>query len=103
MWDFDGRGGWGTVWHWILGIFWGVGQLLALLVFLGVLFLFVRFLLVATRAAHLYIARNGPPPAAARTAPTTRPAPSTTARTATTRTTPTGTTPTRRTPKPPAT
>ena len=98
MWDWDGRGdGLGTVWHWILGIFWGVGQLLALLVFLGVLFLFVRFLIVATRAAHLYVARNSPPaPPAARAAPT-RPA-TTTRSTATTRTTPT-----RRTPKPPTT
>ena len=90
-----------AVWHWILGIFWGVGQLLALLVFLGVLFLFVRFLLVATRAAHLYVARNSPPappaarPAAARPA-TTTPA---TRRPATT----TRTTPVRRTPKPPTT
>lgn len=98
MWDWDGRGGGlAAVWHWILGIFWGVGQLLALLVFLGVLFLFVRFLIVATRAAHLYIARNSPPapaaarPAATRPAPTTRPA------------TTTRTTPTRRTPKPPTT
>jgi hypothetical protein len=94
----------------MLSIFWGLAQLLALLVFVGVLILLVRFLLVGTRAAQLYISRHSPAapagtattaPSAApsgtaattttRTAPATRPAASTTART------------TKRTPKPPTT
>ena len=100
MWGWDGwwGHGFGGFWNVILGIFWGVGQLLALLIFVGVLFLLVRFLLVATRAAHLYIARNGPPAATvAETAPPTRPAPATRPAAATTA----RTAPTKRTPKPP--
>jgi hypothetical protein len=104
--------GFGGFWHVIAAIFFGVGQFLALLVFLGVLFLFVRFLIVGTRAAHVYIAKNAPAappaaaaPAAARPATTAaRPAPAATAPTAPTKpaaaTRPTTTT--RRTPKPPA-
>lgn len=89
MWGYDGGYGFGGFWHLILGIFFGVGQVLAILVFLGVLFLLVRFLLVATRAAHVYIAKNAPaakpvPPAATKPAAAARP-----------------TTTTRKTPKPP--
>lgn len=44
----------------LLGIIvWGFFALLALAVAVGLIFLLVRFLLVATRAAQLYISRNG--------------------------------------------
>jgi hypothetical protein len=103
MWGGDGfgpggpgggfGGGFGDFWHVILGIFFGVGQVLALLVFLGVLFLFVRFLIVATRAAQVYVAKNAPAaPPAAKPATATKPAAATRP-----------TTTTRRTPKPPTT
>lgn len=75
MWGFDGGPGIGGFWHVILTIFFGVGQLLAIVVFLGLIFLLVRFLLVATRAAHLYIAKNSPAvPPAPPAAPAARPA-----------------------------
>ncbi|CAN5220640.1 hypothetical protein BH11ACT4_BH11ACT4_02850 [soil metagenome] len=50
------------------------------LVVIGLVFLLVRFLLVATKAAHIYVAKNSPPPAprpAATVAPTGPAAPTT--------------------------
>ena len=53
-------------------VVWGFFSLLALAVGVGLVFLLVRFLLVATRAAQLYVAKNEPPkpPAAPRPSPT---------------------------------
>lgn len=106
MWGWDGwGGGLSGFWHVIVGIFFGIGQLFALLVFLGVLFLFVRFLLVGTKAAQLYIARHAPTPPATPTAPaasaptTTAPAKPATKPAAATK--PTTTTTRRTPPKPP--
>ena len=42
-------------------VVWGFFSLLALAVVIGLIFLLVRFLLVATRAAQLYVANNEPP------------------------------------------
>lgn len=121
MWGWDGwwGGPLGNLWHLIVSIFWGAAHLLALLVFVGVLILLVRFLLVGTRAAQLYISRHSPTdgtpastptPAApspdsgaatTRSAATTRTAP-TTRSASTARTTPTTTArTTKRLPKPP--
>ncbi len=54
-----GFGGW--VGHAVMTVVSGLFALASLLVVIGLLFLFVRFLLVATRAAHLYVAKNSPP------------------------------------------
>lgn len=67
----------------VLGVFW----LLALAVIVTILVLLVRFLLVATKAARLYVAKNSPVEVKATPAATT-------ATTATTATAPTATTPT---------
>ena len=52
------------------GMFFAMIWMLCFIVVVGVLFLLVRFLLVGTRAAQLYVAKNEPPrPAAAKAAP----------------------------------
>lgn len=69
---FDGPyGGFGFFWP--LGVIvWGFVSLLAFAVIVGLIFLFVRFLLIGTRAAQLYIATNEPvrpaPPTSSTTA-----------------------------------
>lgn len=52
----EGFGSW--IWHALATVISGIFSLFALLVSLALLVLVVRFLLVATRAAQLYIARN---------------------------------------------
>jgi hypothetical protein len=51
-------------------IVWGFFTLLSLAVAIGLIFLLVRFLLVGTRAAQLYVAQHEPPRAAQPVAPT---------------------------------
>lgn len=59
---FDGYG-WGFPFgHIIMTVVSGLVSLFLILVLIGVLFLLVRFLLVATTAAKIYVARNSPPP-----------------------------------------
>ena len=59
---FDGPGyGWG-VWHALQAAFMAIGAFLLLIILLGLVVLLVRFLLVATRAAELYLAQNAPKP-----------------------------------------
>lgn len=77
-------------------VVWGFFSLLALAVIVGLVFLLVRFLLVATRAAQLYVQKNEPAKTVAPPAPTVLPVPSapasaTTPTTATTATAPTTT------------
>lgn len=48
--------------HLIASLFWLTAGAVALVVVLGVLFLLVRFLWFGTRAAQLYLARNGESP-----------------------------------------
>lgn len=61
--------------HLIVTIIGGFVWLLALAITIAVLFLFIRFLLVATKAAQVYVARNTPvEPASAPTTPATAPA-----------------------------
>lgn len=57
---FDGPyGGFGFFWP--LGVIaWGFLSLIAFAVIVGLIFLLVRFLLIGTRAAQLYIATNEP-------------------------------------------
>jgi hypothetical protein len=55
--------GWG-IWHAIQAAFVAIGGLLLLIIFLGLAVLLVRFLLVATRAAELYVAQNRSQPTA---------------------------------------
>jgi hypothetical protein len=69
----------------------GLVFLICLAVVVGVLFVLIRFLLVATKAAEIYVAKNGTQPEP--TAPTT-PAPTSSA--------PTTSAPRPRAPKPPA-
>lgn len=62
---FDGHGGgfgwFGNIASSIIG---GLLTLFLVLVLIGVLFLLIRFLLVATTAATIYVARHSPPRAA---------------------------------------
>ena len=71
-------------------VVWGFFSLLALAVIVGLVFLLVRFLLVATRAAQLYVQKNEPAKTVAPPAPTVPPVPSAPA----SATTPTTTVPT---------
>jgi cell division protein FtsN len=59
---YDGPGMWGLGWfgHIVGAIVGGLVSLLVLLVVAGILFLLVRFLLVATTAARIYVAKNTP-------------------------------------------
>lgn len=61
--------------HLIFTIIGGLVWLIALAITIAVLFLFIRFLLVATKAAQVYVARNAPvePTAAPSTPATTAP------------------------------
>ena len=83
----------------------GLFFLLCFAVVVGLLFVLVRFLLVATKAAEIYVAKNGTtaPVAPAATAPvTTMTAPTTSVATTPVATTPvTKPAPRTRTPKPP--
>ena len=59
---FDGPGrGWG-VWHALQAAFMAIGGFLLLIILLGLVVLLVRFLLVATKAAELYLAQNASKP-----------------------------------------
>lgn len=55
-----GPGGW---WDHITGVLWGIGSffvgLVVFLVWLAIIILFVRFLLIATRAAKVYLRSHG--------------------------------------------
>ena len=80
--DFDGYGwGYGPFGHVVGAIVYGLFCLFMILVIVGILFLLVRFLLVATKAAQLYVTKNSaakpvaPSAAATTTVPLTRPAP----------------------------
>ncbi|MDF1479229.1 hypothetical protein PYV02_09065 [Leifsonia sp. H3M29-4] len=75
---YDGPGMWGFGWfgHVVGTIIGGLLTLFAVLVIAGLVFLLVRFLIVATRAAQLYVDRHAPttpasPAASAAAAPTT--------------------------------
>ena len=57
MFDGPGYGGWG-LWHALQSAFMAIGGFLLLIIFLGLVAVLVRFLLVATRAAELYVAQN---------------------------------------------
>jgi predicted lipid-binding transport protein (Tim44 family) len=96
--DFDDGFGRGFGWliHWIGALVWGLGSFLLFLVVVGLIFLLVRFLLHATTAAKLYIAKNSPPATPATNAtPTPRTTPAAAAPAA--RTTPAAAAPAART------
>ncbi len=88
MWGYgDGRPD--GVWGFLMGIGWSITAFIAFLIWLAIIILLVRFLVIATRAAKLYLSQNGqdaglfpkrpvPPTAPAAAAPTTT-APTTTA------------------------
>lgn len=86
-------------------VVWGFFSLLALAVIVGLVFLLVRFLLVATRAAQLYVQQNEPAKTVAPQAPAVPPVPSApaSATTPTTATVPTTKPHTPHTPKNPKT
>lgn len=94
---YDGPGVWGFGWfgHVVGTIIGGLLTLFAVLVIAGLVFLLVRFLIVATRAAQLYVDRHAPTtPAspAASAAATTTAAPATTKAAPATKPTPTAAT-----------
>jgi hypothetical protein len=74
-------GGYGWLAHLAGAIVYGIFALLSLAIVVALVFFFVRFLLIGTRAAQLYIDLNGPPkpaksgPRASAPAPTRAPAP----------------------------
>jgi cytoskeletal protein RodZ len=68
--------GWGNGFISVIGMFvCGVLAILAFAIAVGLIFLLVRFLLVATRAAQLYVAEHEPPRPMTPTAPATPAAP----------------------------
>jgi cell division septation protein DedD len=56
---FDGPGYGFGIWHALQSAFMAIGGFLLLIIFLGLVAVLVRFLLVATKAAELYVAQNG--------------------------------------------
>ena len=109
--DFDGPrvdmwgGGW---WHIVTLVMGGFVWLLALALMLAVLFFLIRFLLVATRAAQLYVNQHAPAEPARPSTPAATTAPAATTTPATTVTTPAETAATKpftkpRTPRKPTT
>ena len=73
---FTPWGGFGPLGHILTTVIAGFWFIAVFVVTVGLLFLLVRFLLVGTRAAQIYVARNAPvvPPASASTTPATSPA-----------------------------
>ena len=61
---FDGPGYGFGIWHALQTAFMAIGAFLLLLIVLTVAALLVRYLLVATKAAELYVAQHGTRPAA---------------------------------------
>jgi predicted lipid-binding transport protein (Tim44 family) len=81
---FDGPGtGFGWVGHMLANIIGGLLSFFALLIVAALIFLVVRFLLVATRAAQLYVDEHSPKAPSAATAPTASAAPAPAAKPAT--------------------
>ena len=78
--DFDGPrfDGFGPWWHIMTLVLGGFVWLLFIALMLAVLFFLIRFLLVATRAAQLYVNRHAPAEPARTPAATTAPAATTT-------------------------
>ena len=77
--DFDGPYMWGFGWFGplLMNVLCGILAIFTMLVVIGLIFLLVRFLLVGTKAAQLYLAKNAPPaatPATTATTPATAPA-----------------------------
>ena len=69
--------GFGGLWGALSALFTAVGAFLLFLALIGLAVLLARYLLVATKAAELYVARNGeiaPPPATAATVADAAPA-----------------------------
>jgi hypothetical protein len=58
MWGYgDGRPD--GVWGFLMGIGWSITAFIAFLIWLAIIVLLVRFLVIATRAAKLYLSQNG--------------------------------------------
>lgn len=86
MWGYDDGHGPGGVFGVLLGIGWSITAFIGFLIWVAILVLLVRFLLIGTRAAKLYLTQNGkdagvfpkrptPPGAPAAAAKTTTAAP----------------------------
>ena len=58
--NFDGPGPFAPFAHFAMMIVGGLLWLFMLLVVIALIFLLVRFLLVATKVAQIYVAKNGP-------------------------------------------
>ncbi len=89
MWGFGDGHGPGGVFGVLLGIGWSITAFIGFLIWVAILVLLVRFLLIGTRAAKLYLTQNGhdagvfpkrptPPGAPAAATRTTTTAPATT-------------------------
>jgi len=92
MWGYGDGHGPGGILGVLLTIGWGITAFVGFLIWVAIIILLVRFLLIGTRAAKLYLTQNGAdagvfpkrptppvaPAAPAATAPTTKAAPATT-------------------------
>jgi hypothetical protein len=104
MFDYgDGRPD--GVWGILMGIGWSITAFIGFLIWLAIIALLVRFLLIATRAAKLYLSQNGEDAGLfpRRPVPPTAPAPASTARTTATAPTTPGATSTATAPTKPTT
>jgi len=59
MWGYGDGHGPGGLWGVLMGIGWSITAFVAFLIWVGILILLVRFLLIGTRAAKLYLSQNG--------------------------------------------
>ena len=84
----------------LLGIGWSITAFIAFLIWIAILILLVRFLLIATRAAKVYLTQNGQDSGVFPKRPTPPTAPAATTRTTTTPVVKPTTTATKPVPKP---
>jgi hypothetical protein len=59
MWGYGDGHGPGGIFGVLIGIGWGITAFVGFLLWVGILILLVRFLLIGTRAAKLYLTQNG--------------------------------------------
>ena len=102
MWGYGDGHGPGGLFGVLLGIGWGITAFIGFLIWVAIVILLVRFLVIGTRAAKLYLSQNGQEAGLfpKRPVPPTPPAAAAAPRTTTTA--PTTTAPTKPAPKPPA-
>ena len=84
MWGYGDDHGPGGIFGVLLGIGWSITAFIGFLIWVAILVLLVRFLLIGTRAAKLYLTQNGQDAGVFPKRPTPPGAPAAAARTTTT-------------------